>query len=61
MFTEFFFFICVLNTERKEKTGILMWDLSAASYCLDIKILYEKLNIYGFMNLWLFVVKERRV
>ena len=27
------------NTENKEKTGILMWDLSAALDCLDTNIL----------------------
>ena len=36
------------NTENKEKTGILMWDLSAAFDCLDINILCEKLKQYGF-------------
>ena len=36
------------NTESKEKTGILMWDLSAAFDCLDINILCDKLKIYGF-------------
>ena len=36
------------NSENKEKTGILMWDLSAAFDCLDINILCDKLKIYGF-------------
>ena len=36
------------NTENKEKTGILMWDLSAAFDCLDINILCDKLELYGF-------------
>ena len=35
-----------VNSEKKEKTGILMWDLSAAFDCLDIDILCEKLRIY---------------
>ena len=39
-----------VNSENKEKTGILMWDLSAAFDCLDITILCEKLRIYGFKN-----------
>ena len=36
------------NTEKKEKTGILMWDLCAAFDCLDIKIMCDKLMLYGF-------------
>ena len=35
-----------VNSENKEKTVILMWDLSAAFDCLDITILCEKLRIY---------------
>ena len=37
------------NSEKKEKTGILMWDLSAAFDCLDIKIMCEKLKLYLFI------------
>ena len=36
------------NSEGKEKTGILMWDLSAFFDCLDITILCQKLKLYGF-------------
>jgi hypothetical protein len=36
-----------LNTEAKEITGILLWDLSAAFDCLDSQILCEKLELYG--------------
>ena len=36
------------NSEKKEKTGILMWDLSAAFDCLDIKIMCEKLKLCLF-------------
>ena len=35
-----------VNSENKEKTGILMWDLSAAFDCLETNILCEKLRIY---------------
>ena len=35
------------NTEAKEVTGILLWDLSAAFDCLDCDILCEKLAAYG--------------
>ena len=37
-----------VNTENKEKTGILMWDLSAVLDCLDTNILCDKLGLYGF-------------
>ena len=36
------------NTENKEVTGILLWDLTAAFDCLDSEILCRKLEIYGF-------------
>ena len=36
------------NTNNKEKTGILFWDLTAAFDCLDIDILCDKLALYGF-------------
>ena len=36
------------NSDKKEKTGILLWDLSAAFDCLDTALLCEKLNLYGF-------------
>ena len=38
------------NSENKEKTGILMWDLSAAFDCLDINIMCDKLVLYGFQE-----------
>ena len=34
-----------MNTEKKEITGILLWDLSAAFDCLDSEILCKKLEI----------------
>ena len=39
------------NTDRKEKTGILLWDLSAAYDTLDSNLLCQKLAIYGFSDL----------
>ena len=36
------------NTESKETTGILLWDLSAAFDTLDAVLLCKKLEIYGF-------------
>jgi hypothetical protein len=39
------------NTENKEMTGILMWDLSAVFDCLDWNILCSKLHIYGYDKL----------
>ena len=38
------------NTEKGSKTGILIWDLSAAFDTLDINLLCEKLKLYGFME-----------
>jgi hypothetical protein len=38
------------NTDRKEKTGILLWDLSAAYNTLDTDLLCLKLAIYGFSD-----------
>ena len=38
------------NSQRKEKTGILMWNLSAAFDCLDKDIMCEKLVLYGFQD-----------
>ena len=43
-----------MNTEKKEITGILLWDLSAAFDCLDSEILCKKLEIYE-------AFQERRV
>ena len=39
------------KTEAKEKTGVLLWDLSAAFDTLDVALLCEKLSLYGFDNL----------
>jgi hypothetical protein len=39
------------KTEAKEKTGLLLWDLSAAFDTLDVALLCEKLTLYGFDNL----------
>jgi hypothetical protein len=38
----------VEKTEAKEKTGILLWDLTAAYDTLDTRLLCEKHKIYGF-------------
>ena len=37
-----------MNKENGQKTGILIWDLSAAFDTLDINLLCSKLEIYGF-------------
>ena len=39
------------NSEDKNMTGILLWDLSAAFDCLDISILCDKLKLYGFSEI----------
>ena len=36
----------VENLEEGEKTGVVLWDLSAAYDTLNISILLEKLEIY---------------
>ena len=36
------------NTEAKNMTGILLWDLSAAFDTLEAELLCKKLEIYGF-------------
>ena len=36
------------KTESKEKTGVLLWDLSAAFDTLDVALLCKKLRLYGF-------------
>ena len=38
----------VNNSEQGQKTGILIWDLSAAFDTLDTNLLCEKLNLHGF-------------
>ena len=38
----------VENLEEGMKTGVVMWDLSAAYDTLNINILLEKLQVYGF-------------
>ena len=35
------------NSAKKETTGVLLWDLSAAFDCLDKEILCKKLSLYG--------------
>ena len=35
------------NTERKQVTGVLFWDLSAAFDTLNVNLLVEKLKLYG--------------
>ena len=37
-----------IKTELKEKTGVLLWDLSAAFNTLDVELLCKKLALYGF-------------
>ena len=37
---------CAKNTEAKEVTGILMWDLSAAFDCLDSNIAKKTIKDY---------------
>ena len=39
------------KTEAREKTGILLWDLTAAYDTLDAELLCEKLKIYGFSEM----------
>ena len=39
------------KTEVNEKTGVLLWDLSAAFDTLDVTLLCKKLKLYGFDNL----------
>ena len=39
------------NSEKKNKTGVLLWDLSAAFDCLDSVILCNKLRLYGFNDM----------
>jgi hypothetical protein len=39
------------NTDDKTKTGILLWDLSAAYDTLNTQLFCEKLKIYGFDEL----------
>jgi hypothetical protein len=38
----------IQNSENKLKTGILLWDLSAAYDTLCPSLFCEKLKIYGF-------------
>ncbi len=38
----------VEKTEEKEKTGILLWDLTAAYDTIDADLLEQKLEVYGF-------------
>ena len=39
------------NKEEGQKTGLLIWDLSAAFDTLDIDLLCTKLKIFGFSDL----------
>ena len=36
------------NTDAKDITGVLLWDLSAAFDCVDPDLLCRKLKLYGF-------------
>ena len=38
----------VVKTELKEKTGVLLWDLSAAFNTLDVDLLCKNFSLYGF-------------
>ena len=38
------------NSDEKMKTGVLLWDLSAAFDCLDSDTLCKKLKFYGFAD-----------
>ena len=40
----------IVNKEEKQKTGILIWDLSAAFDTLDINLLCKKLELFGFIE-----------
>ena len=37
------------KTEAKEKTGVLLWDSTAAFDPLDVALLCKKLALYGFV------------
>ena len=41
----------VKNKEDGQKTGLLIWDLSAAFDTLDIDLLCSKLEVFGFSEL----------
>ena len=40
----------IINKEEGQKTGLLIWDLSAAFDTLDIDLLCKKLSLYGFSD-----------
>ena len=39
------------NSDEKNTTGVLLWDLTAAFDTLDSDILCSKLKLYGFQEL----------
>ena len=40
----------IINKEAGQKTGILIWDPSAAFDTLDIDLLCKKLELFGFVD-----------
>ena len=40
-----------INTESKQMTGVMLWDLSAAFDTLDVSILIQKMELFGFTEM----------